>query len=169
MLQIFITGGTIDKDYDSITGELIFPKTSIPSMLSQANLAIDINTKVLFKKDSLYITKADRKTILQACKKTSAKQIVITHGTDTMPKTAKYLNKHFGKHLKNKTIVLTGAMRPFSLGNSDALFNLGSALMAVQTANSGVFIAMNGQLLKANNVVKNNKIGVFKSNIVLFG
>ncbi len=159
MIQVFITGGTLDKDYDPITGELIFADSPVTAMLDQANITLEINVKTLFQKDSLNMVDADREYILQACKNSLSNQIVITHGTDTMPETAQYLNHS----LTNKTIILTGAMRPFNLGNSDALFNLGSALMAVKNTKNGVFIAMNGQLLEASRVVKNKKSGVFEN------
>lgn len=165
MIQIFVTGGTLDKDYDPITGNLFFPSTHLPKMLSQANFSLDIKTRVLFKKDSLDIEDADRKIILQACKETESKQIVIIHGTDTMAKTAKYLHLYLNKYFFDKTIILTGAMRPFNLGHSDAMFNLGGALMAVKNTRPGIFVVMNGQLLTAQEVVKNKTLGVFESSI----
>jgi len=158
-IQLFITGGTLDKQYQETTGELIFPNTHLPIMLQEANSTLAIETVVLMQKDSLDITDADREKICQACIDTPQQTIVITHGTDTMVNTALALSKH--QALKHKTIVLTGAMRPFMLGHSDASFNLGSALMAVQLAQPGVYIAMNGQLFCAHKVQKNRQLGLF--------
>jgi L-asparaginase len=158
-IQLFITGGTIDKQYQETSGELIFPNTHLPIMLQEANITLAIKTTVLMQKDSLEITEDERVKICQACIHTPQQKIVITHGTDTMVNTALALHKC--DELQDKTIILTGAMRPFMLGHSDANFNLGSALMAVQLAHSGVYIAMNGQLFSANQVQKNRQLGLF--------
>ena len=158
-IQLFITGGTLDKQYQETSGELIFPVTHIPIMLQEANATLAIETTVLMQKDSLEITEEDRELICQACIDSSQQKIVITHGTDTMVNTALALNTL--PDLKHKTIVLTGAMRPFMLGHSDASFNIGSALMAVQLASVGVYIAMNGRLFSANQVQKNRQLGLF--------
>lgn len=158
-IQLFITGGTLDKQYQETTGELIFPNTHLPIMLQEANATLAIETTVLMQKDSLEITKDERIQICQACIDTSQQKIVITHGTDTMVNTATVLSQY--PELNNKTIILTGAMRPFMLGHSDASFNLGSALMAVQLASSGIYITMNGQLFQANQVQKNRQLGLF--------
>ncbi|GAB6070267.1 asparaginase domain-containing protein [Thiomicrorhabdus hydrogeniphila] len=160
-IQLFITGGTLDKDYQTTTGELVFTQTHIETLLTQANLTLPINIATLMLKDSLEMTDSDREHIYQACQKSNAKNIVITHGTDTMVETAQYLQQT--NTLNNKTIVLTGAMRPFMLGNSDASFNMASALMAVQLASNGIFIAMNGQLFNAGSVQKNRELGQFES------
>ncbi len=158
-IQLFVTGGTLDKQYQATTGELMFPATHVPIMLQEANTTLAIETTVLMQKDSLELTDDDRELICQACIDTPQQTIVITHGTDTMVNTALVLNQH--PNLKHKTIVLTGAMRPFMLGHSDANFNLGSALMAVQLASSGVYIVMNGRLFSANQVQKNRQLGLF--------
>ncbi len=158
MIQLFITGGTLDKDYDPMSGELIFPDSCVPQMLQQANSTLEITIDVLMQKDSLEMTTADRKSIIQACQDTPLTHIVITHGTDTMVETAQAL----AQARLNKTIVLTGAMRPHRLGQSDALFNLGAALMAVQLAEKGTWIAMNGQLFPAARAQKNRQLGRFE-------
>ncbi len=158
-IQLFITGGTIDKQYQETSGELIFPNSHLPIMLQEANVTLAIETTVLMQKDSLEITDEDREKIYQACIDTPQQKIVITHGTDTMVNTA--LTLHQYEALQHKTIVLTGAMRPFMLGHSDANFNLGTALMAVQLAQPGVYIAMNGQLFSAHQVQKNRQLGLF--------
>ncbi|HIE40339.1 MAG TPA: asparaginase [Thiomicrorhabdus sp.] len=159
IIQLFVTGGTLDKQYQTTTGKLMFPATHLPIMLQEANATLTIETTVLMQKDSLELTDDDREQICQACLDTPQQNIVITHGTDTMVNTALALNQH--PNLKHKTIVLTGAMRPFMLGHSDANFNLGSALMAVQLASPGVYIAMNGRLFSANQVQKNRQLGLF--------
>ncbi len=158
-IRLLITGGTLDKQYQPTTGELIFPPTHLPIMLKEANTTLAIETTVLMQKDSLELTDHDRDQIRQTCIQVPQQNIVITHGTDTMVKTAQYLNQ--SSALNSKTIVLTGAMRPFMFGHSDANFNLGSALMAVQLAQPGVYIAMNGQLFKASQVQKNYQLGLF--------
>ena len=109
-------------------------------------------------KDSLDMNPNDRKLILDACLETNATNIVITHGTDTMTDTAELLSQN----IANKTIVFTGAMIPYKFGSSDGLFNLGSALTAVQTLSPGIYIAINGNIFKSNEVRKNRQKGVFE-------
>lgn len=160
-MQIFITGGTLDKDYQPIQGQLVFEKTQLPEMLKQANLTHPVTLSVLMLKDSLEMTSADRQIITESCLNCSDNQILITHGTDTMPITATTLLEHHSQ-MPEKIIVITGAMRPFALGNSDALFNLGSAIMALNLTRPGVYIAMNGQLFEAGKVAKNTQKGLFE-------
>jgi len=117
----------------------------------------DVETVLMI--DSLKMTGEHRKLIATYCKKTREKNIVITHGTDTMGKTAKYLSKH----VSNKTIVSTGAMVPYKLGSSDGLFNLGCALAFVQTLPPGVYVAMNGKYFHADRVRKNKDRGIFET------
>ncbi len=159
MIGLIITGGTLDKDYDPITGALTFPGTCVPAMLEQARSTLTVDTHVLMQKDSLDMTDTDRHAIAEACANHPAQRLVITHGTDTMVDTAITLAQD--ARLQAKTILLTGAMRPFRLGKSDALFNLGAALMAVQLAERGVWIAMNGRLLPATTATKDRSRGVF--------
>ncbi|MEK6920458.1 MAG: asparaginase domain-containing protein, partial [Nanoarchaeota archaeon] len=139
-IRIFITGGTFDKEYNELDGSLFFKDTHLPEMLvlGRSRLPVDIRTLMMI--DSLDMTDEDRETITQNCIKAKEDKILITHGTDTMVETAKILSQK----VKNKTIVLTGAMVPYKFGSSDGLFNLGSALAFVQTLPHGVFIAMNG-------------------------
>lgn len=108
--------------------------------------------------DSLYMTDADRKIILENCKKIKEDKILITHGTDTMVETAKIL----GNSIKDKTIILTGAMVPYKFGSSDGLFNLGSSLAFVQTLPQGVYISINGKYFHWDNVRKNKQTGEFE-------
>lgn len=160
-IQLVVTGGTIDKDYNTLTGELVFDETHLPKMLKQANCTLTIDLQTLMLKDSLEMTDADRDAILQACINSQYQKLVITHGTDTMIDSALHLADD--ERLADKTIVLTGAMRPFQLGRTDALFNLGSALMACQLSSAGVYIAMNGDLFSPHHLVKNRKLGVFET------
>tara|TARA_Y100000766_G_C18868791_1_gene587151 strand:+ start:42 stop:527 length:486 start_codon:yes stop_codon:yes gene_type:complete len=161
MIQILITGGTFDKSYDHISGDLFFKKTHIPEMLERSKCRLNVNVKTVMMIDSLEMTQKDIDKIIEECKKTSSTKIVITHGTDTMVNTAEKI----AKTIKNKTIVLTGAMIPYAFGSSsDGFFNLGSALSFVQTLENGVYIAINGQYFNYNRVKKNNLKGYFEKN-----
>ncbi len=157
-LRLIITGGTIDKKYNELNGELVHTATLLPEMLKQARSSVKINYRHLMLVDSLVMTDAQRQEIAQDCIGAEEDRIVITHGTDTMVETAQLL----GKTITDKTIILTGAMIPYAFDGSDALFNLGSALMAAQTMTSGVYIAMNGQIFEYNNVMKDKGLGEFK-------
>ena len=158
-IKLFITGGTIDKQYNPLNGELVFVKTHLSEMLEQAKNKIDVEQEFVMLKDSLDMDDNDRAMILEKCKVAKEEKILITHGTDTMVETAQVL----GKSISNKTIVLTGAMVPFSFGKTDALFNLGTAIAAVQVLSSGVFITMNGKIFSWDNVRKNKEIGEFEN------
>ncbi len=158
-IKVLITGGTIDKVYNELTGELVFDQTHIVDMLNRGRSMVQTESKVLFLKDSLEMNDEDRNLILSKCLDCSEDTIVITHGTDTMVETAKLL----GSKIKDKTIVLFGAMIPYSVNHSDALFNLGGALSAVQSRENGVYIAMNGQVFDWNNVHKNKDKGLFET------
>ena len=157
-IRILITGGTFDKDYDEITGKLYFNDTHMNEILELGRSKLDVKIKKLMLIDSLEMTNNDRKLILESCKSVKEKQIVITHGTDTMKKTAGLVA---GEGLE-KTIVFTGAMIPYKFGSSDGLFNLGGALSFVQTLSNGVYIAMNGHCFNWHEVQKNKKTGVFE-------
>ena len=158
-IQFFITGGTIDKVYNELTGELVFDQTHVVDMLNRGRSMADTESEVLFLKDSLEMSDEDRAMILDKCQTTSAQRIVITHGTDTMVETAKLL----GSKITDKTIVLFGSMIPYSVNNSDALFNLGVAMGVVQTIKSGVYVVMNGQAYEFNQVIKNKTLGIFEN------
>ena len=159
MIQILITGGTFDKSYNHISGDLFFEKTHIPEMLERSKCRLNVNVKTLMMIDSLEMTKKDIEKIIDECKKTKSSRIVITHGTDTMVNTAKKI----AEKIKNKTIVLTGAMIPYAFGSSsDGFFNLGSALSFVQTLKNGIYIAINGQYFNYDKVEKNKLKGYFE-------
>ena len=157
-IRILITGGTFDKEYNELNGYLYFKDTHLPEMLRTARTNLQINYRNLMMMDSLEMTDADREVIAHNCRVVEEKKIIITHGTDTMADTAKYL----AERIKNKTIVLTGAMIPIVFGSSDGLFNLGAALAFVQALPHGVYIAMNGKLFNWDNVRKNREKGIFE-------
>lgn len=160
MIQIFVTGGTFDKDYNDIKGELYFKDTHLPDMLKRGRCTLDLDVKTLMMIDSLEMTEADRSIIVHNCSRTPATQILLTHGTDRMVETATYLAQ---ANIEGKTIVLTGAMIPYAIGNSsDGFFNLGSALAFVQTLPPGVYVVMNGRYFDWHNVRKNTKTGNFE-------
>ncbi|MBI2972084.1 MAG: asparaginase [Candidatus Aenigmarchaeota archaeon] len=158
-IRIFVTGGTFDKEYNDLDGQLFFKDTHLPEILELGRSRVDVDIRTLMMVDSLHMTEEDRETIVRNCLATKENKIVITHGTDTMVETARALA---GK-VKNKTIVMTGAMVPYVFRSSDGLFNLGSALAFVQTLPPGVYIAMNGQFLPWDKVRKNKKTGRFES------
>jgi L-asparaginase len=157
-IRIFITGGTFDKEYNELTGELFFKDSHLPEMLKLGRCKTPVEIRTLMMIDSLNMTAGDRELITRQCEAAQESKIVITHGTDTMSDTAKIL----AENIKNKTIVITGAMIPYKFGSSDGLFNLGSALAFVQTLPNGVYIAMNGRYFNWNNVRKNKQTGEFE-------
>ena len=161
-ITIFVTGGTFDKEYNEITGELFFKDTHIREILELGRAQLDVKIKKLMLVDSLNMTDKDRGVVLENCVGTKDKKIVITHGTDTMTETAKFIAR---EKLK-KTIVLTGAMIPYKFGSSDGLFNLGSAFAFAQILPSGVFVAMNGRFFDWDKVVKNKNSGKFEEYIL---
>ena len=158
MIKIFVTGGTFDKDYDEKNGRLFFKKTHMNEILALGRSKVEVNIETLMMLDSLDMKEKDRELILKKCTAAIEEQIVITHGTDTMTKTAEILGV---KHLE-KTIVITGAMIPYKFGTSDGLFNIASALAYVQTMPHGVYIAMNGRVFLYNKVIKNRETGIFE-------
>jgi L-asparaginase len=157
-IRIFVTGGTFDKTYNELTGELYFKDSHLPEMLKLGRCNLDVEVRTLMMIDSLHMTDDDRQIILQQCRAAPENRIVITHGTDTMVETAGVL----AQGIADKTIVLTGAMIPYKFGSSDGLFNLGSALAFAQTLPPGVYVAMNGRYFSWNRVRKNRKTGMFE-------
>jgi L-asparaginase len=157
-IRIFITGGTFDKEYDEVHGRLYFKDTHLAEMLRLGRCRLDVSVRTLMMIDSLEMTDADRSVIVQNCRHSPEARIVITHGTDTMVETARVL----ATDVRDKTIVLTGAMIPWAFGSSDGLFNLGSALSFVQVLPPGVYVAMNGRCFPWNRVRKNRQTGVFE-------
>jgi L-asparaginase len=157
-IVIFATGGTFDKEYNELDGSLFFKDTHIREMLRQGRSRLDLKIRTLMMIDSLDMTDADRMTIAENCRAVPEKRIVITHGTDTMSRTARFL----ARRIPGKTIVVTGAMIPYRFGSSDGLFNLGSSLAFVQTLPPGVYISMNGKYFPSDNVRKNKRTGEFE-------
>ena len=157
-VKIFVTGGTFDKEYNELTGELFFKDTHIRDMLRLGRCRLEVDIETLMMIDSLQMTDNDRRLILDRCCAAKESRIVITHGTDTMQETAAVL----GREIRDKTVVLTGAMVPYQFGSSDGMFNLGTALAFVQTLPPGVYVAMNGRCFLWNAVRKNRKLGVFE-------
>lgn len=157
-IRIFITGGTFDKEYNMLNGQLYFKDTHLHDLLEMGRNTAPVEIRTLMMIDSLEMTEEDRELIAYQCEQADEDRIVITHGTDTMADTAKMLNQK----IKGKTIVLTGAMIPIKFGSSDGLFNLGSALAFAQSLPHGVYVAMNGRYFKADNVIKNKQTGFFE-------
>lgn len=157
-IRIFITGGTFDKEYNEITGQLYFNDTHMQDLLEMGRNKVKVEIRTLMMVDSLEMTDEDRELIAHQCNHCDENKIVITHGTDTMSDTAKML----AKKVTNKTVILTGAMIPIKFGSSDGLFNLGSALAFAQTLPAGVYVAMNGRYFNWDNVRKNKQTGMFE-------
>ncbi|HUR66956.1 MAG TPA: asparaginase domain-containing protein [Chitinophagaceae bacterium] len=157
-IRIFITGGTFDKEYNELNGQLYFKDTHMSELLEKGRSKVPVEIRTLMMVDSLEMTYEDRDLIAHQCNNCEESRIVVTHGTDTMSETAKVL----AEKVKGKTIVLTGAMIPIKFGSSDGLFNLGSALAFAQTLSPGIYIAMNGRYFHWNNVRKNKQTGVFE-------
>jgi len=157
-IRIFITGGTFDKEYNEITGQLYFKDTHLHELLEMGRCRVPVEIRTLMMIDSLEMTEEDRELIVHQCIHAEEDRIIITHGTDTMSDTAKVL----AEKISNKTIILTGAMIPIKFGSSDGLFNLGSALAFAQSLPHGVYVAMNGRYFNWNNVRKNKQTGIFE-------
>lgn len=157
-IRLFVTGGTFDKEYNELNGSLYFKDTHINEMLKLGRCKASIDIRTLMMIDSIELTQADRELIAVNCDKAEEDKIIITHGTDTMVETAKVI----ASKVKDKTIVLTGAMIPYKFGSSDGLFNLGAAIAFVQTLPHGVYIAMNGRIFTWDNCRKNKRLGEFE-------
>ena len=159
-ITILTTGGTFDKIYFDANSDYKIGDTCVSSILEEGNVTSDYEILSILKKDSLDITESERKIIKDAVKKCESTRILITHGTDTMVETAKFL-----VDIDNKTIVLTGSMQPARFKNSDATFNIGFALSAVSTLDFGVYIAINGKVFNHDNVKKNIDLGKFENRV----
>jgi L-asparaginase len=157
-LRIIATGGTFDKHYDELSGTLGFADSHLPAVLARTRMTIPVELEQLPLLDSLDMKDADRQRVLASCRAAPEKSIVIVHGTDTMRETAAVL----GAAELGQAIVLTGAMIPYEIANSDALFNLGFAAGVAQVLPPGVYVAMNGKVFTWDNVTKNRAAGVFQ-------
>ncbi len=154
------TGGTIDKDYPKVTKGWGFEiaEPAFNRILEKLNPSFTSQSYETFKKDSQEITLEDREKLKALCKSIPEDKIIITHGTDTMAETAKYLSGI------NKTIVITGAMKPERFSNSDAPINLGSAIAACQTLKEGSYIAMHGMVISHDKIQRNLDTGKYYIN-----
>jgi L-asparaginase len=157
-IRIIVTGGTFDKHYDEIRGSLTFKDSHLPEMLKFVRCTVTIELEINQLIDSLDMQTANRLHILESVRRAPEERIVITHGTDTMVETAAVL----GAAALPKTVVLTGAMVPYIFSTTDAVFNLGCAMTAVQLLPRGIYIAMNGRVFPWNGVRKNKEQGVFE-------
>lgn len=155
-IHIFTVGGTIDKIYFDAKSTYEVGPPNIPEILDGLHLNLSCVVESLMRKDSLDMTEADRQTILAAVQGAAGRRVVITHGTDTMVDTARVLSA-----VPDKTIVLTGSLTPAVFKNSDAMFNIGAALTAVQTMPAGVYIAMNGEIFRHDAVRKDRDANRF--------
>jgi L-asparaginase len=162
MIRILVTGGTFDKEYDELTGRLFFRETHVPEMLRLGRSRLEVTVETGMMMDSLDMDDAARQVIVGRCAAAPERNILVTHGTDTLVETARALA---GARLDGKTIVLTGAMVPYAFGSSDGLFNLGSALSFAQVLPPGVYVAMNGQHFRWDGVRKNPATGVFEATV----
>jgi L-asparaginase len=158
-LRIITTGGTFDKHYDPIAGALSFSGSHLDQICARARLSVPFSVEVLMLIDSLDMDATHRAAVLAACRAAPEHQIVVIHGTDTMVETAAAL----GAAALDKTVVLTGAMVPYEVADSDALFNLGFALGCAGQLGAGTWIAMNGVAHRWDRVHKNRALGVFEA------
>jgi L-asparaginase len=158
-IRIFVTGGTFDKEYNELTGELFFQHSHVADMLRLGRSRLEVEIETLLMIDSLQMTDEHRALILERVRSAAEGRVVVTHGTDTMEQTAAVL----GKAALGKTVVLTGAMIPYTFGSSDGMFNLGTALAFVQSLPHGVYVAMNGRCFPWHSVHKNREQGVFEA------
>lgn len=156
-LRIVVTGGTFDKYYDEIRGELTFKDSHLPAILKQARVTAPVVLEINQLIDSLHMQTVNRQHILASCQAAPEAHIVVVHGTDTMALTGRVL----GAAQLDKTIVLTGAMVPYAVTGSDSLFNLGFACAAAQILAPGVYLAMNAQIFAWDHVRKDAASGVF--------
>jgi len=157
-IRIFITGGTFDKEYNELDGTLFFKDSHVAQMLERGRCRTDVNVRTLMMVDSLEMSDADRRIVLENCLGCEEERIVVTHGTDTMEVTARML----GETITDRTVVLTGAMIPYTFGSSDGMFNLGSALAFAQSLPHGVYVVMNGRCFTWDHVHKDRATGIFE-------
>jgi L-asparaginase len=155
-ILIVTTGGTIDKVYFDAKSRFEVGASVVGRLLEEAHVHVPYEILGLMRKDSLDLTDADRVAIRDAIATRPETRVVVTHGTDTMTDTAAAL-----AGLRARTIVLTGALAPARFAETDAVFNVGMALAAVQTLGHGVYIVMNGQVFEASRVVKDREQNAF--------
>lgn len=157
-LKVYTTGGTIDKVYFDAKSEFEVGEPQIVEILKEAGVTVDYEVETLFRKDSLDLTDDDRALIAERVRATPCEHILITHGTDTMVQTARALQGNV-----DKTVVLVGSLTPARFKTSDAAFNIGFALAAVQALAPGVYVAMNGRIFDPEQVRKNREANQFEA------
>lgn len=157
-IHILTTGGTFDKIYHDALSEFTIGEPMATQLLDEAAVNFDYSVDSLLKKDSLEFTDADRELLREQVHSSPHQHILVIHGTDTMTLSAQHLGS-----VTDKTVVFTGAMQPARMQVTDARFNLGFAIAALQCLDSGIYIAMNGQIFNANNVQKNRPQGRFET------
>ena len=158
-IKVFSCGGTFEKVYNPISGELGFQDSCLPKIIKRARITLKVDFEELFFKDSLDMGDEDRLVIAHRIEAEPCKNIVVIHGTDTMIQTAQTIKEHTSQ---DKVVVITGAMLPFSIKESDAMFNLGGAFIATQTLDPGIWISMNGHIFRSDDVEKNKRKGIFE-------
>lgn len=157
-IVFYTAGGTIDKIYFDAKSSYEVGESILGEILREGNVTFDYASKVIMQKDSLDITDEDRNTIYAAIDSEPNRYIILTHGTDTMVRTARHL-----QGIRNKVVVLTGSMSPARFRSSDAAFNIACAIGAVQTLDAGIYIAMNGRIFYPDNVSKNIEKSIFET------
>ena len=157
-IKIFITGGTFDKEYNELTGELYFKNSHMYELLDLGRCRLDVGIETLMMVDSIEMSITERNYIVQKCIEEPVQQIVITHGTDTMVDTAHML----ADAVQDKTIVLTGAMIPVKFGSSDGLFNMESALSYLQKFPKGIYISIDEKIFDWRNILNNKNPIIFE-------
>lgn len=157
-IHILTTGGTFDKIYHDALSEFTIGESMVPELLAEAGVNLSYSVDSLLKKDSLELTDSDRALLREKVSQSPHKHILIIHGTDTMTLSAQQLTE-----IPNKTVVFTGAMQPARMRKTDAPFNLGFAIAALQCLDSGIYLAMNGQIFNTDNVQKNRQMGRFET------
>ena len=156
-LHVITTGGTIDKVYFDATSEYEVGEPQVLEIFREANITLEFTVESVLRKDSLELTDADRQGIRERVLASPCARILITHGTDTMTQTALAL-----AGIPGKVIVLTGSMQPARFRGTDAVFNIGTAIGAVQTLPPGVYLAINGRVFDPAHVRKNRERHCFE-------
>lgn len=158
LIQVFTTGGTIDKVYFDQLSEFQVGDPQVQEVLKPIHPVFEFKVEALMRKDSIELNEADRAQIRERVASCDARHILLTHGTDTMRETARVLDG-----IPEKTIVLTGALAPARFKESDAVFNLGFAFACVQLLAPGVYLAMNGGVFDPFHVKKNRALNKFEA------
>tara|TARA_B110000483_G_scaffold235265_1_gene306559 strand:- start:627 stop:1166 length:540 start_codon:yes stop_codon:yes gene_type:complete len=166
-IKIIITGGTLDKSYNQITGELAFENSIVPELIQHARFQNKIQIETPFLIDSLEMTELHRNQLIRCIKNSSQTKILITHGTDTIIETAQVLENFndSADNLSKKTIILTGAMVPARVVGSDAEFNLGASMLSLNSLESGVYMCFQGQIFNPKDCIKDKSLGLFKNKL----